>query len=142
MMKKICILLLLTNSLHAQDVIRFDGLLAELNKLASSDFVAEIDDIKDRFDSYFRNRSRICQGEFSTLVLGQEESTDKETAKLSRSEIKACLNNLTNERMVYLDALYEKRKKYLLTLHKSQLEQLQKSKDAEVSRWQKLKTSK
>lgn len=136
------IFLSLSNLIKAQEPIKFENLLSKLNSIEVEKFTDAIVDIKKNFDSYFDNKSRICQGEFSTMVLGEEPREEVEPAKLSREEIKACLNNLMNERMVYIDSIYELRRKYLIYLHALQLEQLKKSKEDEVAQWQKLKTTK
>ena len=143
-MKKILTLtfILMSSSLFGEEVIRFESLLTKLNEVSVETFVKKIDKVKGEFDRYFTNKSRICQGEFSTIVLGETPSEESESTKLSKSEIKACLSNLANERMVYIDAIYKQRENYLKFLHKKQLEQLAKSKEAEAVRWQKLKTQK
>lgn len=125
---------------QSPSIVRFEDLLGRLNKLEQENFLEDVENVKNLFDKYFSNKSRVCQGEFTTMVLGVEEQESNE--KLSQSEIKACLTKLANERMVYIDAIYEKRKKYLVYLHQKQIEQLNKTKEFEVAKWQKLKTAK
>jgi hypothetical protein len=134
------ILFLFSSNVEAENK-SFESLLTDFKKIPGKDFNTKIEVSRKGFDRYFEIKGRICQGDFSTVILGESTNNDK-SSKLSRSEIKACLNNLTNERIVFIDALYELRKSYLTYLHSLQLEQLNKSKQLEVAKWKNLKTAK
>ena len=90
-------------------------------------------------DRYFDNKKKVCNGEYSTMVLGDVGELGKtadEGRKLSKDERKVCFREMKNLQVNYINAIYEARRKYVLWLQEKQLDELGKVRDEAIKRLQ------
>jgi hypothetical protein len=105
--------------------------LSELKKLPAENYFTEVDKYRSDLENYFDKKKRICDGEFSTVLIkqgGQSDSIVQKRVRLSRSERKICFRELKALQIRFVNNMYEARKRYLVYLHGRRL------KDLDVSR--------
>src|SRR5690606_31778421 len=110
-----------------------------LVEIKPENFAATVESIRSELDRYFENKKRVCNGEFSTMVLGDvAENTNRtdDHRKLTKDERKICFREMKNLQVSYINALYEARRKYILWLQEQQLAELSKVRDEAVKRLQ------
>jgi len=145
--KKACILYLFFFSLsfsHANDkesfatentkIIRKS--LESLKDLEAKNYSNKIDDFRADLEKYFDHKKRVCDGEFSTVLLGSEKATVgkvvKKRVRLSRSERRLCFRELKALQVTFVNNMYLARKRYLNFLHDKRLKDLEDSRDATI----------
>lgn len=109
-----------------------------MESLKPEDYTQNVESLRVELDRYFENKKRVCNGEYSTMVLGDvsESVRTEETRKLSKEERKVCFREMKNLQVSYINAVYEARRKYTLWLQEKQLEELAKVRDEAVKRLQ------
>jgi hypothetical protein len=103
--------------------------LDELRNLKAEDFFKNVDRFRDDIDQYIDQKKRVCQGDFSLVILGDsplkdEEGVKSKKAKLSANEKELCLGELKALQMTYINNMFLARKKYLDYLHDKRVEEL------------------
>tara|TARA_R100000656_G_scaffold124808_2_gene103929 strand:- start:391 stop:852 length:462 start_codon:yes stop_codon:yes gene_type:complete len=111
-----------------------------LEDLKPESFSQNVESLRAMLDRYFDNKKRVCNGEYSTMVLGEVgdigNKASEEGRKLSKDERKVCFREMKNLQVNYINALYAARRKYVLWLQEKQLEELTKVKDEAIKRLQ------
>lgn len=110
-----------------------------LSELKPESYSQSVEAIRSDLDRYFDNKKRVCNGEYSTMVLGdvgEPSRSAEEGRKLSKDERKVCFREMKNLQVSYINALYEARRKYVLWLQEKQLDELSKVRDEAIKRLQ------
>jgi hypothetical protein len=94
--------------------------LEKLEKLSPEKFINEIAPIREGLQQYMLNKKRVCQGEFTERAI-KTEGTEK---KLNDKEKVACLSELKSFEVLFIEALYNSRKRFLEYNHVKQLQEL------------------
>mgnify|MGYP003673966395 CR=1 FL=1 len=113
--------------------------IKELESLKPEQFSQSVESLRGLLDRYFDNKKKVCNGEYSTMVLGdvgELGKTDDEGRKLSKDERKVCFREMKSLQVNYINAIYAARKKYVLWLQEKQLDELAKVKDEAIKRLQ------
>ena len=105
-------------------------LIESLKTLAPQDFVATAEKLVPLIEKYIERKKRVCQGEFSTIVLNGQEEENGQVQKLSPEEIKLCYQELKAIEVGYINNLFMARKRYLDYLHVLRIEELTRDRDA------------
>lgn len=135
-------LFLVSNVFAQSNSADSDAIQAKIRALAEikpDSFAQNVESIRSELDRYFDNKKRVCNGEYSTIVLGDVAEAGRnveETRKLTKDERKVCFREMKNLQVSYVNALYEARRKYVLWLQEQQLEELGKVKDEAIKRLQ------
>ncbi len=106
-------------------------LVNKLNKTAASDYVVQVDDIREKLEKYIEHKKRVCDGDFSTVILskGENESDPKKPVKLSKEEREVCFRELKQVQQKYIESLFNAKKNYMIHLHSLRLKELEESKE-------------
>ncbi len=143
-MKMITSLLILglTLSTFAQESIdpNFDStkevseLVKGLENLSASDYTLKIEEVRDKLEKYIENKKRVCDGDFSTVVLsrGERESDKKKSVKLSIEEREVCFRELKQVQQKYIESLFGAKKRYLVHLHQQRMNELEVAKEMAI----------
>ena len=135
-------LFLVSNVFAQSNSADSDAIQAKIRALAEikpDSFAQNVESIRSELDRYFDNKKRVCNGEYSTIVLGDVAEAGRnveETRKLTKDERKVCFREMKNLQVSYVNALYEARRQYVLWLQEQQLEELGKVKDEAIKRLQ------
>lgn len=133
-MKKILILIPLFFASHvfSEDLIgensfeytrKMYAKVEEISKLTPDEFELKINQIRADIDRYVEHKKGVCQGDFSTVILGSTNTSNTEF-KLSKAEQELCYRELKALQITYINNLYDARKKFLDSLHQQRLKQL------------------
>ena len=128
------ILLLLTLQLsfaYGQKTTRLEEVvqkIAKLQKLSPSNFSKKVKSFSKDIEKLLSYRKKVCSGEFSTLVLGDQGSEESSFKKLSKEEIRLCFGQLIDVQKSYITVLYDKRIEYLQFFHHERIKKLQRAK--------------
>lgn len=143
MARLLLITLLLLNTVYAQtnsaDSEAIQTKIKALSEIKPESYAQNVETIRSELDRYFDNKKRVCNGEYSTVVLGDVAEAGRnaeETRKLTKDERKVCFREMKNLQVSYVNALYEARRKYVLWLQEQQLEELGKVRDEAIKRLQ------
>lgn len=101
--------------------------LKELSEILPENYLEKATVLRKKIEKNIVHRQKICRGEFSTLVMEAGESSELRPKKLGPLEKDLCLRDLKKFQIHFLNTVYELRKKYLVFLHRSRLQQLEKS---------------
>ncbi|EQC47546.1 hypothetical protein [Bacteriovorax sp. Seq25_V] len=94
-----------------------------ISELKPEEFDLKINDIRAEIDRFVEHKKGVCQGDFSTVIIGDEVSKNNEF-KLNKSEQELCYRELKALQITYINNLFNARKKYLDFLHVERVKQL------------------
>jgi site-specific DNA-cytosine methylase len=99
--------------------------IEEVKDLPADKFFKNIDRYRESIEKYFEHKKRVCNGEFSTIILteGAESKTAK-TNKLSVEERKLCFREMKALQTTYINYMFLARKRYLDFLHERRIAEL------------------
>lgn len=123
----------------APESVAIQTRIKSLEELKPESFSQDVESLRAVLDRYFDNKKRVCNGEYSTMVLNAAEEMGKaaeEGRKLSKDERKVCFREMKNLQVNYINALYVARRKYVTWLQERQLDELAKVKDEAIKRLQ------
>jgi hypothetical protein len=108
--------------------------LEALKKLAPENYFTKVDDFRTDLEKYFDHKKRVCEGEFSTVILsaGSENKQNQKPVKLSKEERKLCFRELKALQVTFINNMYVARKHYLGFLHKKRIEELEKARENSI----------
>ncbi len=135
-MMKCLLILLISFSAFAQDgeseseSTLVHKSLVELKNLKPEDFDKKIDDYRNSIEKYIEKKKRVCNGEFTTIILSDsEDQSKKQSKKLSVDEKKLCFNELKAIYKTYINHLFLVRSRFLKFLNKKRIEELASIRD-------------
>jgi hypothetical protein len=151
MLRPLVVIALLLSSLHllAQDKAKdraetniYDytkkvhQALKELKVLPPENYFKDVDGYRDELEKYFDQKKRVCEGEFSTVILtGVPQENDPNASKpvkLKPEERKLCFRELKALQLTFINNMYLARKRYLEYLHQKRLKELDQSREQAV----------
>ncbi len=110
--------------------------LKELKVLPPEDYFKNVDGYRDELEKYFDQKKRVCEGEFSTVILtGAPQENDANASKpvkLKPEERKLCFRELKALQLTFINNMYMARKRYLEYLHQKRLKELDDSRESAV----------
>lgn len=100
--------------------------LTELEGLAADQYLGQVDRYRVGMERYFDHKKRVCEGEFSSLILSErrEELDESRPRRMSREEQELCFNELKALQSTYINNLYNARERYLTHLHEQRINDL------------------
>lgn len=112
-----------------------------LKNLKVDEFPNKIEKIRNDIETYIEHKGRVCNGEFSTIVLTDKGESSKNALprnKLSKEERKLCFKELKAIHSTYINNLFLARKNYLEFIHTKRTDELDRSREEAVKKLQKL----
>jgi hypothetical protein len=103
--------------------------IEELNKLTPDKFLNEVDKVRTSMERYFDHKKRVCNGEFSTVILSVAGERSTEANRLTADEKKLCFREMRALQTTYINNMYGARKRYLENLHIKRMEDLETSRE-------------
>ena len=101
--------------------------MKKLRSLEPSDFLQKIDNYRNIVERFIEHKKRVCSGEFSKVVLG-EETVGKERKKLTKEEKDSCFSELLSLHVTYIDNLFVARSRFLAHQHEIRMKNLDSAK--------------
>ena len=136
---KLILLFLLSFSVSAQNegetpfeyTKRIHQELEAIKTLNPGEYFSKIDVYRTHLEKYIDHKKRVCEGEFSTIILSGNSQGDspKPSRKLTTEERKLCFRELKALQITYINNMFIARKKYLDNLHNKRIDELQSAKD-------------
>lgn len=133
--------LLIMNFVHAQEGAQktmfevsreIQSDVEALAKLVPDKYFQTIDGVREKIEKYIDNKKRVCNGEFSTVIIQNSAEQSAPPHKLSRDEKRLCFRELKAFQVTFINNMYLARKNYLDYLHKERLEDLAKAREEAV----------
>ena len=119
----------------------FKEQLDEVKDLAPEEFLQSIDSYRESLEKYIEHKKRVCNGEFSTIILGVEDNEKKlkkkKRNKLSREERTLCFRELKGFQVTLVNNVYVARKRFLNYLHQKRIEELEATRIKTIDNLQK-----
>jgi hypothetical protein len=108
--------------------------LKELKDLGPTKYFKEIDNYRSDLEKYFDQKKRVCEGEFSTVILNGVSQNEKENKplKLKPEERKLCFRELKALQLTFINNMYVARKRYLEYLHGERIKELESARENAV----------
>ena len=110
--------------------------LNSLKDLSADDYFKKIDEYRAALEKHFDHKKRVCDGEFSTIVLKNVKVTEgkviNKKVRLSKSERRLCFRELKALQVTFVNNMYVARKRYLNFLHQRRLKDLDESREATI----------
>lgn len=104
--------------------------LVELKNLKPDEFDKKIDDFRGSVERYIEKKKRVCNGEFTTIILNDEAKvSETQVKKLSKEEKQLCFNELKAIYKTYINHLFVVRSRFLEYLNKKRIEELASIRD-------------
>lgn len=93
-----------------------------LKDLEAKVYFSDIDKFRIEIEQFLDHKTRVCRGEFSTIILKENKEIKK--TKLSKEEKKLCFKELKAIYITYLNHMYVARKNYMDYEHEKRLNEL------------------
>ena len=104
--------------------------LVELKNLKAEEFDKKIDEYRNSIEKYIEKKKRVCNGEFTTIILSDSKQKPTEQSnKLSPDEKKLCFNELKAIYKTYINHLFLVRTRFLEFLNKKRIKELASIRD-------------
>lgn len=142
MNKLILCLILVTSTVFAQTegensfeyTKRVRDALETLKTIKPENYVSKVDKFRGDLEKYIENKKRVCDGEFSTVILGEKprEGNSEKKNKLTREEKKLCFRELKALQITFVNNLYVARKSYVKYLYKERLAELASAREKTI----------
>ncbi len=105
--------------------------LIELKNLKAEDFDKKIDDYRNGIEKYIEKKKRVCNGEFTTIILSDSlAKPDQEAKKLTKEEKQLCFNELKAIYKTYINHLFLVRTRFVEYLNEKRIKELALIRDA------------
>ena len=88
----------------------------------------KIDQYRESIERFVGYKQRVCNGEFSSLVITDGETLKGKKKRLSREERSLCFRELKGMQKNFIDNVFLARVKYLEYLHETQMKDLRQAK--------------
>lgn len=110
-----------------------------IQTISPEEYPKSIDTLRGDMEKYIDHKKRVCDGEFSMIIMGEEESKGRKTGlkKLSKSERKLCYRELKSLQVTFINNTFVARKRYLEHIQKLSIYELEKSRDKALKSIQK-----
>lgn len=102
--------------------------LVQLRELEASQYLSTIDSFRQEMERYFDHKKRVCEGDFSALILSESRSEER-SRPMSKEERQLCYNELKALHTTYINGLFQARERFLIDLHDRRLKDLQASRE-------------
>jgi hypothetical protein len=112
---------------------RIQQRLIQLADLEPTVYLTQIDSFRLDMERYFEHKKRVCEGDFSAVILGTAETESRTVQRLSREEKQLCYKELKALHVTYINNLFQAREKFLADLHKKRLEELKQARVKSLS---------
>jgi UDP-N-acetylmuramoylalanine-D-glutamate ligase len=111
--------------------------LEEIKSIKPEDYFTHIDEYRAGLEKYIDHKKRVCEGEFSFIILNDSTADEKRNTtnkknKLSKEEQALCFRELKALQITFINNMYVARKRYLDYLHAKRIEELQNTRDNAV----------
>jgi len=94
-----------TNEIH--------GKIAKIKDISPNEFIGTLEELKADLDNFFDHKRKVCNGEFSSLILVASSPKDGGGNKLSDQERSLCFRELKALQSTYINNLFLARKRFL-----------------------------
>jgi len=114
---------------------RIRQIIDEVKDLGTEMYVNKVDGYRQVIEKYIDHKKRVCNGEFSTIVLsdqGEDGGSNKAVARLSGEERKLCFREMKALQIAYINNMFVARKRYLDYLHVQRIDELTKARDQSI----------
>lgn len=112
--------------------------LEEIRDISVLDYSTRIDGYRTELEQYFEHTKRVCNGEFSTIILSDQKSlTSSGSRKLAPEEKKLCFREMKALQLTFINNMFIARKRYLDHLHSERIAELERIKNQATSDLQK-----
>ena len=112
----------------------------QLKNVTPDNFAKEIDRFREQMERYIFHKKRVCNGEFSTFALSQNEpqnaalinsvdTAPRPQRKLTAEEKKLCFKELKAFQVTYINNLFTARSRYLEFLHDLRKQELNQARE-------------
>jgi hypothetical protein len=108
------------------DVVKND--LLKIKNLSPNEYISKIDKYRESIERFVGYKKRVCNGEFSSLVIKDGETLAGKKKRLSREERSLCFRELKGMQRNFIDNVFFARSKYLEYLHETQIKDLRQAK--------------
>lgn len=105
--------------------------IAAIPAIDPQDFPRELKVLRDSIERFFGHKKRVCNGEFSTVILSpidvRESGISRDDMiyrKLNVQERKMCFREMKEMQVQYINNVFQARKSYLEYLHSQRIEEL------------------
>ena len=108
--------------------------LVRLKSVKAEDYFKDIDTFRTDLEKYFDHKKRVCEGEFSTIILGKSDKNKLENhkVKLSKDERKLCFREIKALQVTFVNNMFIARKRHLEHLHTKRMDELSKAREASI----------
>jgi len=103
--------------------------LSELKDLGPDNFLIKVELYRDNLEQYFEHKKRVCNGEFSTVILSEAGERTEGGRRLSKDELKLCFREMKALQTTYINNMHAARKRYIESLHSDRIQQLEESRE-------------
>jgi hypothetical protein len=111
---------------------RIHSRINELSSVEPSSYQSRVYELKSELERFFAHKKRVCNGEFSAVILSETNSVAESSNKLTKEERELCFRELKALQTSFINNLFLARKNYLEWGHKKNLEELNKEREKAI----------
>lgn len=105
-----------------------------ISEIAPENFPREVRRLRQSVERFFDHKKRVCNGEFSTVILNPVEVTGEMVLseeivvrKLNAQERRICFREMQEMQRLYINNTFQARKRYLDFIHEERIKELDKA---------------
>lgn len=96
--------------------------ISQIKSVDSKNFLVEVNELKKDLETFFSRKKKVCNGEFSSLILmGNDARPDEGVNKLTKEERSLCFRELKALQTTFINNLFIARKNYLQSIHEKNI---------------------
>ncbi|MBT7611343.1 MAG: hypothetical protein HN576_16405 [Bacteriovoracaceae bacterium] len=111
--------------------------IGTIKNIEPDQFYKKIDSYRTSLEKYFLQKKKVCNGEFSTIILSEgkirSDITLKKARKLTREERGLCFREMKALQVEYINNMFLARKKYLDFLHERRISELLEAREVSIN---------
>jgi hypothetical protein len=112
------------------------SVIRTIKDLTPDQFYKKIDHYRSNLEKYFLQKKKVCNGEFSTIILSEgrvrADLPAMEPRKLSREERELCFREMKALQLEYINNMFLARKNYLDFLHERRVAELLEARETSI----------
>ncbi|OUR98503.1 hypothetical protein A9Q84_03575 [Halobacteriovorax marinus] len=106
--------------------------ISKIKTISSNNYLFEVHDLKMSLETFFSHKKKVCNGEFSSLILMDNSEQSDKINKLTKEERGLCFRELKALQTTFINNLFIARKNFLQSIHEKNILELDQEREKAI----------